>query len=270
MKPMAFKSSGALGSALKKATATLSVKLDDAGVALCPAKVDVIVVRKKRFEVPRGRRVSERMWTAFTNTGNRKVTFSPVVEAKLVPSKEECYPTPRYKAACFFSKYHADTETRSIAPGGAGRAEWLTLLSETRQATAEGRKQQQQEHRQLCTDHDDAARQVIRGLDQAQEERTAVRQVEVKHGDGNDSGFAGGSVSEAGMALETGSWGCRRLGVLSVDEKIENMGLLRAAKAFGRWVERFCRVPWTPGNGGVDSCWDWVVEFPAGLEHDVV
>ena len=71
-----------LGSALKNASATFSGKIDDIGAALSPAKVDVIVVRKRKFEVPRGRRVSEKMWAKFDNSGNRKVTFNPVVEVR--------------------------------------------------------------------------------------------------------------------------------------------------------------------------------------------
>lgn len=63
----------------KSASATLSGKVDGIGARLSPTKV--IVIRKRRFEVPRGRRVSERMWTEFNN-GCRKVTFSRNVEVR--------------------------------------------------------------------------------------------------------------------------------------------------------------------------------------------
>lgn len=59
----------------------LSDKIDDIGAALSPTKVDIILVRKKEFEVPRGRRVSERVWTEFKN-GDRRVRFSPKVEVR--------------------------------------------------------------------------------------------------------------------------------------------------------------------------------------------
>lgn len=82
LKPSACGSRGALGNALRNASAALSGKIDDIGAALSPAKVDIIVVRRRKCEVPRGRRVSERMWAEFINNGNRKVTFSPIVEVR--------------------------------------------------------------------------------------------------------------------------------------------------------------------------------------------
>lgn len=72
LKPAAF---------FKNATAAISGKSDDTGAALSPTKVDIIVVGKRKVEVPRGRPFSERVWTE-CNNGNRRVMFSPNVEVR--------------------------------------------------------------------------------------------------------------------------------------------------------------------------------------------
>eukprot|EP00903_Cladosiphon_okamuranus_P010602 g10026.t1 len=253
-KPAASKDGSVLGSASRNATAVLSGKIDDMRASLtgASAEVDVIVIRKRMYEVPRGRRVSERMWTALNNKGSRRVTFSPIVEAKLVPSKEECYPTPLYKAACFFPKHHKDIETKRISTGGPGQAEWLLLLFETRQAAAEDRKKQQ-ERRELREDKENAG------------------QTGGKQGGGNGGCVTGSSVPEARRVPETEFSGWRGFVPLPV-EKDKGRGLFKAARSFRAWVARFCTVSWTPPRqgGGDDSRFDWLIEFPSDLQHDIV
>lgn len=186
-----------------------------------------------------------------------------------MPSKEECYPTAARKAACFFPKYHKDVVSRCISRGGADQVEWLALLSETRQAAAEGRKKQREQQR-LRTDQG-AQKQGTRRLDLKKDEKKIVQTTGGKQGGGNGGCVAGCPVSEAGAVPETGeSSGWRRFSILPVGGKYKKMGLFKVAKIFGRWVERFYRVTWTPHSGGSDSCFDWVVEFPSGSQHDFV
>lgn len=81
-KPAETRDCRALEDAFKNATAALSGKIGGIGAALSPRRVDVVVVRKRKVEVPRGRRVNERMWTEF-NRRQRKVTFCPDVEVSV-------------------------------------------------------------------------------------------------------------------------------------------------------------------------------------------
>lgn len=187
-----------------------------------------------------------------------------------MPSKEECYPTASYKAACFFSKYYKDIETRRIKSAGPCKAEWLSLLSETRRVAAEGRKQQEEPQR-LRTDGG-TDRQGSSSIDPTKDEKNATQPVVVKLGDSRGGSGAGSSVPEAGAVPETaGSAGWRRFSLLlPVDGKDEKRGLFKAAKALGRWIKRVYRVSWMPGDGETESCFDWVTEFPAGSQHDVV
>lgn len=191
-------------------------------------------------------------------------------QAKLVPSKEECYPTPRYKAACFFSKYQKDVETRRISTGGPDEVEWLLLLAETRQAAAEGREKQRQQQELRAKTERGAARQGNSRPD-LQDDKKAV-QAGGKHGEGRGGECVAGSVvSEAGTVPEPGPSGWSRFSRSPVGSKHERKGLFKAAKTFWRWAQRLYRVPWTPHRaGGVDSSFDWVTEVPASARHDVV
>lgn len=137
-----------------------------------------------------------------------------------MPSKEECYPTPRYKAACFFSKHHKDIETKRISAGGADQAEWLLLLSETRQAAAEDREKQQEEQRKLRADKKNAV------------------QTGGKQGDDNGGCVSGSSVSEARVVPETESSEWRRFVLLPVGRD-KRTRLFKAVKRSGDGLRGF-------------------------------
>lgn len=177
-----------------------------------------------------------------------------------MPSKEECYPTARYKAACFFSKYHTDVEKKRIAPGGPDQAEWMVLLAETRQAPAEARKKQ----RPQPPTGQGEARLGSSGLEQSNEESTKGAEAGGEQGDGGGGGCA------AGVVPETGTSGWRRAGPSMVGGIYTKTELCRAAKTLRSWAEKFYRVSWTSHDGGEDSRFDWVVRSPAGSQYDIV
>lgn len=69
--------------------------------------------------------------------------FSQHIQATLIPTREELYPTLARTASCFFSDQDAAEEWTSIS-AGEGVAEWVALLAETRQEVAETKANENQ------------------------------------------------------------------------------------------------------------------------------
>lgn len=125
----------------------------------------------------------------------------------------------------------------------------------------------QQEQQQPCTDPGATLHEISR-FGQTDEKKGI--QTGGKHGYSSGGCGTGSSFSEASIVPETGTSGWHRFNSLTVGGNDKKRGVFKAAKVFGGLARKFYRASWTPHEGGMDSRFDWVMEFPAGSEHDIV